>query len=190
MHSHKISRIIPLLALPLVLFLCVRPKGKHEEVKVRFPIERIHKKISSSVTTPIPEELNDDIFKHLDNPQVFTKENSSFKHSVFKQKEDMIISTTPNIYKNETRYNKVTKKAIKHPKTIEETVLTISNKKKMKKMPDIGVIGVKKCGTGAMIEVLRMHPNIVAPRYDQIEITFWFDQHERQKGLEYYKVIN
>ena len=190
MHSHKISRIIPLLALPLVVYLCVRPKQKHEANEVLFPIERKHKKISSFVTTPIPEELNNEISKHLDNPQVFTKENSSFKHSDLKQKEDIVNSTLPEIYKNETRYDKVTKKVTEHPKTIEETALTVSNKKKMKKLPDIGVIGVKKCGTGAMIEVLRMHPNIVAPPYDQTEITFWFDEHERQKGLEYYKVIN
>ena len=161
-----------MLALPLVVYLCVRPKQKHEANKVLFPIERKDKKISSSVNTPIPEELNDDISKHLYNTKVFTKELSAFKKSVFKQKEDIVNSSMPENYKNETRYNKVTKKAIEHPKTIEETVLTMPNKKKMKKLPDIGVIGVKKCGTGAMIEVLRMHPNIVAPPYYETEIKF------------------
>ena len=170
--------------------MCVRPKGKHEANKVLFPVERNRKKIS--VIKHIPSKSNDDTFKHLDkaNSKVFTKENSALKHSDFKQKEDIVNSAMTKKYINETRYNKATTKGIKHLRTNEEASLTMPNKKKMKKMPDIGVIGVKKCGTGAMIEVLRMHPNIVAPRYDQTEITFWFDQHERQKGLEYYKVIN
>ena len=34
----------------------------------------------------------------------------------------------------------------------------------------VAVVGVKKCGTGALIEVLRMHPGIVAPPYDQTEV--------------------
>ena len=154
--------------------MCLRPKGKHEVNKVLFPIERNNKKIS--VAKPILSKPNDYTFKHLDKEEskVFTKENS----------------TRIEKYNNETRYNKVTKKGIKHPKTNEEASLTMPNKKKMKKMPDIGVIGVKKCGTGAMIEVLRMHPNIVAPPYYETEIKFWFDEQEMQKGLEYYKVIN
>ena len=60
---------------------------------------------------------------------------------------------------------------------------------KRKKLPEIGIIGVKKCGTGAVIEVLRMHPDVVALPYDQTDIRFWHEEDEMEKGLEYYKVI-
>ena len=60
---------------------------------------------------------------------------------------------------------------------------------KRKKLPEIGIIGVKKCGTGAVIEVLRMHPEVVALPYDQRDIRFWHEEEEMEKGLEYYKVI-
>ena len=173
-----------MLALLLVLYMVVRPKRKLEANKVLFPVERNRKKIS--ITKHTPSKPNDD---KVDS-KVFTKEKSASKHSDFKQKEDIVNSIRTEKYKNKTRYNKVTKKGIKHLKTNEEASLTMPNKKKMKKMPDIGVIGVKKCGTGAMIEVLRMHPNIVAPPYYETEIKFWFDDQEMQKGLEYYKVIS
>ena len=57
-----------------------------------------------------------------------------------------------------------------------------------KKLPSIGVVGVKKCGTGALIEVLRMHPGIVAPPYAETEIRFWGEKDLMDRGLDYYKV--
>ena len=57
-----------------------------------------------------------------------------------------------------------------------------------KKLPEVAVVGVKKCGTGALIEVLRMHPGIVAPPYDKTEILFWGQQELMERGLDYYKV--
>ena len=56
--------------------------------------------------------------------------------------------------------------------------------KPAKKLPEVAVVGVKKCGTGALIEVLRMHPGIVAPPYDKTEIPVWL----MERGLDYYKV--
>ena len=58
----------------------------------------------------------------------------------------------------------------------------------MKKLPEIAVVGVKKCGTGALIEMLRMHPDIIAPPYAGTEIKFWGEEDTVSKGLEYNKV--
>ena len=57
-----------------------------------------------------------------------------------------------------------------------------------KKLPEVAVVGVKKCGTGALIEVLRMHPGIVAPPSDKTEILFWGQEQLMERGLDYYKV--
>ena len=65
---------------------------------------------------------------------------------------------------------------------------SVNEKAKLgKKLPEVAVVGVKKCGTGALIEVLRMHPGIVAPPYDT-EISFWGQQELMERGLDYYKV--
>jgi hypothetical protein len=53
---------------------------------------------------------------------------------------------------------------------------------------EVAVVGVKKCWTGALIEVLRMHPGIVAPPYHKTEILFWGQQELMERGLDYYKV--
>ena len=58
----------------------------------------------------------------------------------------------------------------------------------MQKLPEIAVVGVKKCGTGALIEVLRMHPDIVAPPYEETEVEFWGKEELVGRGLDYYQV--
>ena len=66
---------------------------------------------------------------------------------------------------------------------------SVNEKAKLgKKLPEVAVVGVKKCGTGALIEVLRMHPGIVAPPYDKTEILFWGQEQLMGRGLDHYKV--
>ena len=43
------------------------------------------------------------------------------------------------------------------------------NPQNCQELPEVSVVGVKKCGTGALIEVVRMHPCIVAPPYGKTE---------------------
>jgi hypothetical protein len=67
---------------------------------------------------------------------------------------------------------------------------SVNEKAKLgKKLPEVAVVGVKKCGTGALIEVLRMHPGIVAPPYDKTEISFWGQEQLMERGLDYYKSL-
>ena len=61
---------------------------------------------------------------------------------------------------------------------------------KMKKLPGFLIAGVKKCGTGALLEILKMHPNIAGPSYEKSEVHFWDKDHLYQKGVDYYKVSN
>ena len=35
----------------------------------------------------------------------------------------------------------------------------------VKKLPTVFIIGLKKCGSGALIEILKLHPEIAAPDY-------------------------
>ena len=63
-----------------------------------------------------------------------------------------------------------------------------SEEDKMKKLPGFLIAGVKKCGTGALLEILKMHPNIAGPSYDKSEVHFWDKENLYQKGIEYYKV--
>ena len=37
------------------------------------------------------------------------------------------------------------------------------------RLPDVIVAGVKKCGTGALIEILKLHQNVAAPEYEKTE---------------------
>nr|XP_039265692.1 heparan sulfate glucosamine 3-O-sulfotransferase 3B1-like [Styela clava] len=55
--------------------------------------------------------------------------------------------------------------------------------KKTKRLPNIIGIGVKKCGTEAMITFIRQHPFIKTPNYIE---TFFFNE-KYDKGLDYYK---
>ena len=57
-----------------------------------------------------------------------------------------------------------------------------------KKLPKAVIIGVKKCGTGALIEMLKMHPQVAAPSYYETEVKFWGFDDLYNQGLEYYKV--
>ena len=51
------------------------------------------------------------------------------------------------------------------------------------RLPDVIIPGVKKCGTGALIEMLKLHPNIVAPDYVSTENDLFDDAHWA-KGIE------
>ena len=42
----------------------------------------------------------------------------------------------------------------------------------VKKLPTALIIGVKKSGSGALIEILKLHPQIAAPKYGYERITF------------------
>ena len=57
-----------------------------------------------------------------------------------------------------------------------------------RQLPKVAVVGVKKCGTGALLEILRMHPDVVVPSYGKTEILFWGQENLVKKGLSYYKV--
>ena len=59
---------------------------------------------------------------------------------------------------------------------------------KAEKLPGIAVVGVKKCGTGALLEILRMHPEVVVPSYEKTEVSFWGQENLLNKGIAYYKV--
>ena len=56
------------------------------------------------------------------------------------------------------------------------------------KLPGALIMGIKKCGTGALIELLKMHPQIAVPNYHETEVRFWADDDEYVLGLEHYKV--
>lgn len=53
------------------------------------------------------------------------------------------------------------------------------------RLPDVIIPGIKKCGTGALIEMLKLHPNIVAPNYGSTENSF-FDDNNWSKGVQYF----
>ena len=55
-----------------------------------------------------------------------------------------------------------------------------------KKLPKIAILGVKKCGTIALSQMMKMHPSIMVP--SNPEIWFWTLPREFKKGLEHYKV--
>ena len=70
----------------------------------------------------------------------------------------------------------------------EQNLLNMRNKATKKKLPGVVIIGIKKCGSGALIEIMKMHPRLVAPPYFSVEVKFWADDHLFKKGLDYYKV--
>ena len=47
---------------------------------------------------------------------------------------------------------------------------------------------MKKCGTGAIIEMLRLHPGIAAPPYHRVENKFFAHDELFSLGLDYYRV--
>ena len=51
------------------------------------------------------------------------------------------------------------------------------------RLPDVIVAGVKKCGTGALIEMLKLHRNVAAPSYGKTENNL-FDDGNWAKGIE------
>ena len=53
------------------------------------------------------------------------------------------------------------------------------------RLPDVIIAGVKKSGTGALIEMLKLHPSIAAPNYGSTENSF-FDDTNWSKGVEYW----
>ena len=54
-----------------------------------------------------------------------------------------------------------------------------------RRLPDVIVAGVKKCGTGAVMELLKFHKNIAAPGYGNTENDF-FDDFNWAKGVSYF----
>ena len=56
-----------------------------------------------------------------------------------------------------------------HPEEYKiETLIDVH----VKKLPTALIIGVKKSGSGALIEILKLHPQIAAPKYGYERITF------------------
>ena len=53
------------------------------------------------------------------------------------------------------------------------------------RLPDVIVAGVKKCGTGALIEILKLHRNIAAPEYEKTENDL-FDDVSWARGIPYF----
>ena len=53
------------------------------------------------------------------------------------------------------------------------------------RLPDVIIAGVKKSGTGALIEMLKLHPGIAAPNYGSTENSF-FDDTNWSRGIEYF----
>ncbi|GFQ86485.1 heparan sulfate glucosamine 3-O-sulfotransferase 4 [Trichonephila clavata] len=59
------------------------------------------------------------------------------------------------------------------------------NKRGLKRrLPGAIIIGVKKGGTRALLEMLRLHPDVVAPGPE----THFFDRHY-EKGLHWYRYV-
>ena len=69
-------------------------------------------------------------------------------------------------------------------------ILSLENKTEFqeleKRLPDIIVLGVMKCGTGSLIEMLRIHPNITAPDYHHMENRFYGQDEFYSRGEEYF----
>jgi [heparan sulfate]-glucosamine 3-sulfotransferase 3 len=60
--------------------------------------------------------------------------------------------------------------------------LHIDNKNKTKRLPNAIIIGVKKAGTRALLEYLRLHPDVKAPGPEP----HFFDKNYN-KGLNWYR---
>jgi len=57
-----------------------------------------------------------------------------------------------------------------------------SSEARARRLPDVIIIGVKKCGTRALLEFLRAHPAVKAPGPE----VHFFDRHY-DKGLDWYR---
>ena len=57
-----------------------------------------------------------------------------------------------------------------------------SSEARTRRLPDVIIIGVKKCGTRALLEFLRVHPDVRAPGPE----VHFFDRHY-DKGLDWYR---
>jgi len=57
-----------------------------------------------------------------------------------------------------------------------------SSVSRTRRLPDVIIIGVKKCGTRALLEFLRAHPDVRAPGPE----VHFFDRHY-DKGLDWYR---
>ena len=75
-----------------------------------------------------------------------------------------------------------------HNKTDKETE-NLSRQTEVKvakqRLPDVIVAGIKKCGTGAVIEMLKFHKNIAAPDYGKTENNL-FDDNKWARGVPYF----
>ena len=57
-----------------------------------------------------------------------------------------------------------------------------SSEAKTRRLPDVIIVGVKKCGTRALLEYLRAHPDVRAPGPE----VHFFDRHY-DRGLDWYR---
>lgn len=59
---------------------------------------------------------------------------------------------------------------------------SVSKEETIKRLPQAIIIGVKKGGTRALLEYLRLHPNVRAPGPE----VHFFDRHH-ERGLDWYR---
>ena len=69
---------------------------------------------------------------------------------------------------------------------IEENIANNKRKITEQKLPSIAILGVKKFGTIALSQMIKMNPKIKVP--SDPEIWFWTYPKEFRKGLDHYKV--
>ena len=69
---------------------------------------------------------------------------------------------------------------------IEENIENYQTDIAEQKLPRIAILGVKKCGTIALSQMMKMHPKIMVP--SDPEVWFWTYPREFKKGLDHYKV--
>merc|ERR1712203_660044 len=62
---------------------------------------------------------------------------------------------------------------------------TLGNKRRIRKFPFAIVIGVKKCGTSALVEMLGFHPGIAVP--ENSHVNFFEKDPAYKMGLKLYK---
>ena len=91
------------------------------------------------------------------------------------------------IKKNNTRPDTILEAEYKEDTEGFNTEVDITeNDVLVKKLPGVAIVGVKKCGTIALSQMLKMHPKIETPTNP--EIWFWTLWNQFKKGLHHYKV--
>jgi len=94
------------------------------------------------------------------------------------------------IYEQEDRSHLVPPTATRHPRyqwstdSDRQQEMTSSDAR-TRRLPDVIIIGVKKCGTRALLEFIRAHPHVRATGHE----VHFFDRHY-DKGLDWYRSVN